>query len=91
MKERIRVDDQGNTYIEQWADEDYPLEHLNEDDLMDKLRAAVVVNRNFVAAAKPATAAAQANQAYDQAVRLTKEVTALIKIVLKQFDDNTGT
>lgn len=48
--------------------------------------AALVANRAFITGNKPATAAAQASAAYDQAVALSRQVNALIRVQFGQLD-----
>lgn len=56
------------------------------DTLRQQAIAAMVVNRTFIAAAKPSTAAAQASAAYDQAVRNARMLNGLARIVLDLRD-----
>lgn len=63
----------------------------NRATLQQRALAALAVNAAFINAAKPGTAAAQASAAYDQAVRVTKECSALIRLALDIVDDISGT
>lgn len=63
----------------------------NASTLRQRAQAALAANATFVGATKPNTASAQASAAYDQTVRLTRECSALIKLVLGLLDDTTGT
>lgn len=64
----------------------------NQAALRDKAAAAVAANLAFLNTAKPATAAAQASAAYDQAKALTRQMNAVLKYaVLQDFTDLTGT
>lgn len=46
------------------------------------IRNALIRNRTFIAATKPATAAAQASQAYDAAVAAAKQFNAVYRLLL---------
>jgi hypothetical protein len=63
----------------------------NEATLRSRVAAALAANATFMAAAKPGTAAAQASAAYDQTVRLTRECTALIRLLLGLLADVSDT
>lgn len=90
MKEQKTTDSQGNVEIQQWADSDYPLRFANEDVIIDTLRQSLIVNRLFISSLKPQTAAAQASAAYDQAVKMAKQMNAIIKLKLDLLDDLDG-
>lgn len=66
-------------------------EQQNQATLQSRAQAALTANLNFVNQAKPGTASAQASQAYDAAVTLSKECTALIRLLLDLFDSTAGT
>ena len=68
-----------------------PPEVVNADTLRDKAIQALAADLAFVNASKPSTAAAQASQAYDQAVKLTRQMIALIRLVVNDTSDITGT
>lgn len=63
----------------------------NATTIRTRAQQALTANAAFLAAAKPGTAAAQASQAYDQAVRLTRETNALLRLVLGLLDDVSDT
>lgn len=67
------------------------VEEDNEARLVSRAVAALEANEAFLAAAKPGTGAAQASAAYDQAVRLTRECSALIRLLLRLLDTTSGT
>lgn len=58
----------------------------NAQDLQDKARNAIQANKNFLAIASPTNA-----QVIQQVQTLTKENTALIKLMLGLLDDTAGT
>lgn len=63
----------------------------NQATLQAKAQSALTANATFLAQTKPATAAVQASQAYDQAVTLTRECSALIRLALNLLDSVNGT
>lgn len=56
----------------------------NRDSLRDQARNALGVNRTFIAAAKPSTAAAQASAAYDASVRHARQINRVIRLLLDE-------
>lgn len=58
----------------------------NGGTLRQQALGAMVANRAFIAAAKPATAAAQASQAYDQSVALSRQMNRITRLVLGLLD-----
>jgi hypothetical protein len=58
----------------------------NQRELITKASAAITVNNTYVARAAPTTA-----QNTAQIKALSRECTAIIKLLLKQLDDTTGT
>lgn len=53
----------------------------NAQTLLQRAQAALTNNATFINATKPSTAAAQASTAYDQTVRLSRQVNALIRLL----------
>jgi hypothetical protein len=69
-----------------------PAERLNAEQMRDRLAQGVQANRAFIAAAKPATAAATANAAYDAAVRNARMVNIMaLLLVAQDTTDTSGT
>lgn len=58
----------------------------NGTTLRQQAVAAMAANRTFIAAVKPSTAAAQASAAYDQAVRNTRFLNGLGRLMLDLLD-----
>lgn len=64
---------------------------VNGELVKQRARLALAANAQFLAAAKPGTAAAQASAAYDQAVKLTKECTGVIRQLYGLLEDISDT
>lgn len=58
----------------------------NEQQIRDAAKTAMENNRLFIQQTKPSTAAAQANQAYNQAVALSRQMNAVIRLILAELD-----
>lgn len=78
-------DKDGNLVYDQQVQVDDTVE-VNDRTLRQQVIGHMVANRNFRAAAKPATAAAQASAAYDAAVREAAHLNALSRLVLQLLD-----
>lgn len=61
---------------------DIPIDVQNASTLRAKAAQALIANAAFIGQAKPGTAALQASAAYDQAVKLTRQVDALIRLLV---------
>lgn len=61
-------------------------EQVNDETIRQQAAAALAANRAFVTQAKPSTASAQASQAYDQTVKLSRQNNGLIRLLLGQLD-----
>jgi hypothetical protein len=61
-------------------------DQANSTTIRDALAQALVNNRTFIDATKPATATAQASAAYDAAVRQARQINALIRLLLGLLD-----
>ena len=58
----------------------------NRDQLLGKAQQALTINATYLALASPSTA-----QSAAQIKALTREVNALIRLLLDEFDDISGT
>lgn len=70
----------------------------NLASLVSKAQTALTNNTTFIGTTKPSTASAQASAAYDQAVALSRQVDAVIRVLLAkvigdatQLNSTTGT
>lgn len=59
-----------------------PVDIQNAQTLRDKAVTALAANATFLGTAKPGTAATQASAAYDQAVKLTRQIDAIIRLLV---------
>lgn len=59
-----------------------PVDVQNARTLRDKAAQALTANATFLGTAKPGTAATQASAAYDQAVKLTRQADAIIRLLV---------
>ncbi len=65
---------------------DVPQTDINRDDISAKAQQALAVNAAFLALAAPTNA-----QVIAQTQRLTRETTAVIRLLLGLLDDTSGT
>lgn len=64
---------------------------VNRRAVLVKARAALTANQAKINAAKPATAAAQASQAYDNSIVAFRQINALLRELLDDFSDVSDT
>lgn len=88
----------GSTSFGPTASNPIAIQQTNLAALVTKAQTALMNNTTFIGQAKPSTASAQASQTYDQAVALSRQVDAIIRLLLaqvlgdqEQLNSTTGT